>query len=105
MRQSRLQRAFHRPAVDDKGIDDRLVACGELVIVVGVRVENLDDGPSAVKGGCHRELQQIIGEKDALTDWDGGMQTTHDSVKVLDRRLEFENRLIVRAELPVEPSA
>src|SRR6185503_3474161 len=50
-----------------------------------------------------RELEQIVGEQNTLTDRDGGMQPSNDGVKILDWRLEFEGRLMVGVEPPIEP--
>src|SRR5262245_13597234 len=104
MWQSFIQPTFHCPAVHDKRIDNVLVACREVVVVVSIGVKKLDDGPAAIKCGGHRELQQIVGEKDAFSDRDGRMQASNDSVQILDWRLEFEGLLIVGAEPPVESS-
>src|SRR5262245_54494825 len=80
------------------------MTCGEVVVVVGVRVQNLDDGPATITCRCHREFQQIVCEQDALAGRDRGMESPHDRVQILNRRLEAEGRLIIRVEPPAESS-
>ncbi len=103
MRQPRLQLPLHRPAVDDKRVDHVFMTCGEVVVVVAVAVKHLDNGAAGVECRRHGELQQIVGEEHSFARGNGGIKPPQHGVQVLDRRLEFEGRLVIGVEPAVEP--
>ena len=103
MRQPRLQLPLHRPAVDDKGVDHVFMTGGEVVVVVVVAVKHLDDGAAGVECRRHGQLQQIVGEEHSFARWNGRVEPPQHGVQVLDRRLEFEGRLVIGVEPAVEP--
>jgi len=104
MRQPFFQAPLHRLAVNDERVHDIVVARRKVVIVVSIGVEKLDDGATAIECRRHRELQQIVGEKDSLAGGNHAMQTSKDGVEILHRRLELEGRLILGVECAAESS-
>ena len=76
-------------------MDERLVALGQVIVVVEVPVADIDHRPVERMGGEHGELQPVIGDQDAGPGGNRAREAPQHTVQIIERQAVFDAPLAV----------
>ena len=76
-------------------MDERLVALGQVVVVLEVPMADIDHRPVERMGGEHGELQPVIGDEDAGPGGNRAREAAQDTVQVVEGQAVFDAPLAV----------